>query len=51
MARGASGFRMNQRQTFPVRAFSALSRIIPTLIPMTSVSTQPVLGLKASTNP
>jgi hypothetical protein len=42
---------MNQRQTLPLRAFSALKRIMPALIPITSVSIQPVLGLKASTNP
>jgi hypothetical protein len=42
---------MNQRQTLSVRMFSALRRIIPTLMPMTSVSIQPDLGLKASTKP
>jgi hypothetical protein len=42
---------MNQRQTLPVRMFSALRRMIPMLMPITSVSVQPVLGLKASTKP
>ena len=51
IARGICRFCMNQRQTFPVRMFSALNRIIPTLIPITSVSTQPVFGLNASTKP
>jgi hypothetical protein len=42
---------MNQRQTLPVRMFSALSKIIPAFIPIISVSIQPLLGLKASTKP
>lgn len=42
---------MNQRQTLPLRMFSALSRMMPALMPITSVSVQPVLGLKASTKP
>ena len=42
---------MNQRQTLPLRMFSALSRMIPTLMPITSVSVQPICGLNASTNP
>src|SRR5260370_15130770 len=50
-ARGNSRLSINHRQMFPVRAFSALSNMIPTLMPITSLSTQPVAGLKASTNP
>ncbi len=50
-ARGISRFCMNQRQMFPVRMFSALRRMMPALMPMTSVSIQPVLGLKASMKP
>jgi len=42
---------MNQRQTFPLSMFSALSKTMPTLMPMTSVSVQPVCGLNASTKP
>lgn len=42
---------MNQRQTFALRMFSALSSMMPTLIPITSVSVQPISGLKASTKP
>lgn len=42
---------MNQRQTLPLRMFSALSRMMPALIPITSVSVQPVCGLNASTKP
>ena len=42
---------MNQRQTFPVFMFSALSRMMPALIPITSVSVQAISGLNASTNP
>ena len=42
---------MNQRQTEPPRMFSALNKIMPALIPITSVSVQPVFGLKASTKP
>lgn len=42
---------MNQRQTLPLRMFSALRRMIPALMPITSASIQPVWGLKASTNP
>jgi len=42
---------MNQRQTFPLRMFSALSKMIPTLMPITSVSVQPSCGLNASTKP
>lgn len=48
---GISRLRMNQRQTLPLRMFSALSRMIPTLIPITSGSVQPICGLNASTNP
>ena len=51
IALGISMFCMNQPQTFSVRKFSALSRIIPALIPITSLSTQFVFGLNASTNP
>lgn len=42
---------MNQRHTLPVRMFSALRRMMPALMPITSVSIQPVFGLNASTNP
>jgi len=42
---------MNQRQTLPLRMFSALSRIMPALMPITSVSGHPICGLNASTNP
>jgi hypothetical protein len=42
---------MNQRQMEAVRMFSALNKIIPALIPMTSVSVHPIFGLKASTKP
>lgn len=42
---------MNQRQTLPVRMFSALRRMMPALMPITSVSLQSILGLKASTKP
>ena len=42
---------MNQRQTAPVRMFSALRRMMPALMPITSLSIHPVFGLKASTNP
>src|SRR6267142_2162244 len=48
---GISRFSINHRHTFPDRIFSALSKIIPTLIPITSLSTQPLFGLKASMNP
>lgn len=48
---GISEFRMNQRQTRPLRKFSALKSVMPTLMPMTSVSTQLLLGLNASVNP
>jgi hypothetical protein len=42
---------MNQRQTEPLRMFSALRRMMPTLIPITSVSVLFIFGLKASTKP
>ncbi len=42
---------MNVFQTNPVRAFSAITMVIPVSIPITSVSYQSVSGLKASTNP
>ena len=48
---GISELRMNQRQTRPLRKFSALKSVMPTLMPMTSVSVQPLLGLNASVNP
>lgn len=51
MAFGISLLRMNQRQTFPERKFSALKSMMPTLMPMTSVSTQLLFGLNASVNP
>src|SRR5262249_17824123 len=47
----ASGFSMNTFQTYPVRAFSAMSRQIPRSIPTTSVSYQLFRGLNASTKP
>ena len=43
--------RINQRHTFPLRKFSALKSMMPTLMPITSVSIQPLLGLNASVNP
>jgi len=51
MALGISALRMNQRHTSPVRKFSALKSMMPTLMPMTSVSIQPLFGLNASVNP
>lgn len=51
IAFGISALRMNQRQTIPLRKFSALKSIMPTLMPMTSVSIQPLFGLNASVNP
>src|ERR1035437_4511196 len=48
MARRTSGFFMNHFHTNPVRRFSALSRVIPTSMPITSGETHPLLGLKAS---
>src|SRR5262249_28114784 len=51
IARGISALRINQRQTFPLRKFSALNSVIPTSMPITSGFTHPVLGLKASTKP
>jgi hypothetical protein len=42
---------MNQPQTARLRRFSALKSMMPTLMPMTSVSVQPLLGLNASVNP
>jgi len=44
-------FLMNQRHTAPLRRFSALSRVMPTSMPITSGFTQPVVGLKASVKP
>gem|GEM_PF-2088224 len=49
--RCASGFFINVFQTNPVRAFSAITIVMPVSIPTTSVSYQPVSGLNASTNP
>lgn len=51
IARLICRFRMNQFQTLPVRMFSALRRVIPTSMPMTSLSVQPFVGWKASTKP
>src|SRR5688500_18910984 len=51
IARGIWRFRINHSQTLPVRMFSALSKMMPTLMPITSLSIQPVCGLKASTKP
>ena len=42
---------MNVSQTNPVRAFSAMTMVIPVSIPITSWSYQLVSGLNASTNP
>jgi hypothetical protein len=42
---------INHFQTLPLRRFSALNRLMPTSMPMTSLATQPVLGLKASVKP
>ena len=51
MPRFASGFFMKVSQTNPVRAFSAISMVIPVSIPITSVSYQLFNGLNAFTNP
>jgi len=51
MPRCASGFFMNVSHTNPVRAFSAISIVMPVSMPTTSVSYQLVRGLNASTNP
>src|SRR5581483_5082027 len=51
MPRLASALRMNVSHTNPVRRFSAISRMIPVSIPITSESYQFLRGLKASTNP
>jgi hypothetical protein len=47
----ASGFCIKTFQTYPVRAFSAMSIVIPRSIPTTSLSYQFLRGLIASTNP
>ncbi len=47
----ASRFFMNIFQTNPLRRFSAMSRVIPTSMPMTSGANQPLCGLKASMKP
>jgi len=44
MARFTCGLLMNQLHTFPVRRFSALSRVMPTSMPITSRSVQPLVG-------
>jgi hypothetical protein len=51
MPRTASGFFMNVSQTKPVRAFSAMSMVMPVSMPITSVSNQFLAGLNAFTNP
>ena len=51
MPRCASGFFMKVSQTKAVRAFSAITMVIPVSMPITSLSYQFVSGLKASTNP
>ena len=45
-ARGMSRFCMNQRHTLPVRMFSELRRIMPALMPMTSVSIRTGFGIE-----
>ena len=42
---------MNVFQINPVRAFSAISNVIPVSMATTSLSYQPFSGLKAFTNP
>ena len=51
MARRISGLDMKCCQTKPVRAFSAMTMVIPESMPMTSGLAQLVNGLKASTKP
>src|SRR5882672_8546693 len=51
MPRRASWLFMNVFQTKPVRTFSAMSRVIPVSIPITSVSYHALMGLKAFTKP
>ena len=51
MARGTVGLAMNHFQTLPVSKFSALSKVIPTSMPITSLSNHFCPGLKASTKP
>ncbi len=51
MARWISGLLMKCCQTKPVRAFSAITMVMPASMPMTSGLAQLVRGLKASTNP
>ena len=48
MARRTSGFRINQAQTLPVRAFSAEIRVMPRSMPITSGFVHPFTGWKAS---
>ena len=45
MACDAGSLAMNQRQTFPVSRFSALSNVMPTSMPTTSVSNHWSVGL------
>ena len=49
--RCTSGAAMKARQTSPVRRFSAITSMMPTLIAITSGDAQPVWGLKASVKP
>ena len=51
MPRLASGFFMNISQTNPLRAFSAMTMVIPVSIPITSVSYHFLSGLNAFTKP
>lgn len=51
MPRIASGFFMKVFQTKLVRAFSAISKVIPVSMATTSLSYQFFSGLKAFTNP
>ena len=50
-ARRDSGALMKYVQQNPLRRFSAIARVMPMSIAMTSVETQPVCGLKASAKP
>src|SRR5262249_52008218 len=49
--RRASAFFMNVFQTKPVRAFSAITRVMPVSIPITKGSYHFVIGLNAFTKP
>jgi hypothetical protein len=51
IADGISAFCMNQRQTRPVRRFSALRSVMPRSMPITSGFTHPSVGWNASAKP